>query len=69
MQSISEQFRSEVEGYLDASGLDATNFGRKAMSDPRFVFDLRRGRAPSARTIDKVRAWMAANPPQTTAEA
>jgi hypothetical protein len=33
------------------------------MADPGFVFQMQRGRAPSLRTVDKVRDWMAKHPP------
>ncbi len=39
--------------------MDATAFGRAAMADPNFVFQLRHGRAPGAGTAERVRAWMA----------
>jgi TorA maturation chaperone TorD len=61
--TLNEQFCSEVEDYLNVSGIDATTFGKRAMKDPRFVFDLRKGRSPSARTMDRVRAFMAAHRP------
>lgn len=61
-QTISQQFRDQIEGYLTESGMDPTNFGRAVMGDPRFVFDLRKGRAPSSRTMDRVCAWIEANP-------
>ena len=37
-----------VERFLRESGLAATTFGRLAMRDPRFVFDLRIGRQPGS---------------------
>ena len=43
----------------DTAGLDPTAFGKQALGDPNFVFDLRKGRSPSTRTIDKVRGWIA----------
>lgn len=33
-------------------------FGREAVRDPRFVFDLRNGREPRPQTIDRVRAFL-----------
>jgi sulfate adenylyltransferase subunit 2 len=49
---------AEVERFLETAGLEPTSLGKQALSDPSFVFDLRKGRSPSTRTIDKVRAWM-----------
>ncbi|WP_185829283.1 hypothetical protein [Sphingomonas ginkgonis] len=48
----------EVERYLDNSKVPATKFGRMVMKDPRFVFDLRRGREPRAQTMAKVRQYL-----------
>lgn len=43
-----------VEKYLKAAGVAPTRFGRDAVGDPRFVFDLRNGREPRARTVERV---------------
>lgn len=67
MSSFTESFLREVEEYLDRSGLGPNSFGRRAMSDPRFVYDLRKGRAVSIATVDKVRKFMAENPPGVAA--
>ena len=50
----------EVEKFLKVSNTPATRFGRDAMSDPRFVFDLRRGREPRAETVNRVRSFLEA---------
>ena len=50
----------EVEKFLSASQISAARFGRDAMRDPRFVFDLRKGREPRLRTVYKVRAYLEA---------
>lgn len=47
-----------VERYLRASGTAATRFGREAVSDPRFVLDLRNGREPRAGTVARVTAYL-----------
>lgn len=60
---IFEPFRQQVERYLEATGMDPTTFGVKALKDPNFVFQLRTGRCPRAKTLEKVSAFMAANPP------
>ncbi len=62
METVTDQFSNTVESYLVATGMDPTNFGKAVMNDPKFVFDLRNGRSPSARTIDKVRDWIVGNP-------
>jgi hypothetical protein len=48
----------EVEKFLRVSKVPAARFGREAMHDSRFVFDLRRGREPRAATVIRVRAYL-----------
>ena len=43
-----------IEIFLRTTGVPATRFGRDAINDPRFVFDLRRGREPGPKTIARV---------------
>ena len=50
----------EIELHLRATEGSAAKFGRMAMRDPRFVFDLRNGREPGIRTTQKVRAYLEA---------
>jgi hypothetical protein len=52
----------DVEKYLKNSNTPAARFGREAMGDPRFVFDLCRGREPRARTVERVRAFLKLGP-------
>ena len=59
---IATAFLAEIEAYLAKSGLEPTSFGKQVLGDPNFVFDLRKGRSPSTRTMGKVREAMA-NPP------
>jgi 2,4-dienoyl-CoA reductase-like NADH-dependent reductase (Old Yellow Enzyme family) len=58
MRTFSEQFLAEIEAFLTASRMRATDFGREAVGDPSFVTRLRQGRSPSLATADKVRACM-----------
>ena len=44
----------QVEKFLHISAIPPTRFGREAMGDPRFVFDLRNGRDPRPRTVARV---------------
>lgn len=48
----------EVEIYLRRNDTAPTRFGRDAIGDPRFVFDLRNGREPRAVTKARVRAFL-----------
>ncbi|HEY0630394.1 MAG TPA: hypothetical protein VGD23_13800 [Sphingomicrobium sp.] len=47
-----------MEKFLKNSDMPAARFGREAVKDPRFVFDLRRGREPRKRTVERVRAFL-----------
>lgn len=47
-----------IEHYLRRTPMTPTRFGREAAGDPRFVFDLRRGREPRAKTEAKVRRYI-----------
>jgi sulfate adenylyltransferase subunit 2 len=59
MDTIAQTFLAEIERHLETRKTEASAFGKQALGDPNFVFDLRRGRSPSTRTMDKVRAFMA----------
>ena len=48
----------EVEKFLRQNDTPPTRFGRDAMGDPRFVFDLRNGRDPRPGTVARVRAYL-----------
>ena len=50
----------EVEKFLKHSNTPAARFGREVMGDPRFVFDLRRGREPRPGTIIRILAFLEA---------
>ncbi len=50
-----------IERFLRRTDMPATRFGREAVRDPRFVFDLRLGREPRAETERRVHAWLDAH--------
>jgi hypothetical protein len=50
----------EVENFLRASNVPPARFGGEAMGDPRFVFDLRNGREPRSRTVERIRRFLEA---------
>ena len=58
--TLLESFLADVEAFLSARRMEASLFGRNALKDPNFVFDLRKGRCPNLRTIQRVRAFMTA---------
>jgi len=47
-----------IEKYLRESDMAPTRFGRSVVGDPRFVFDLRRGRDPRPQTVERVLAYL-----------
>ncbi|HEX8258530.1 MAG TPA: hypothetical protein VF589_12940 [Allosphingosinicella sp.] len=50
-----------IESYLRKSGTPATKFGREVLGDPRFVFDLRKGREPREATEARVASYIDAH--------
>lgn len=57
--TLQTDFSDEVEAFLKASTLPPSRFGRDALGDPGFVAELRRGRCPNLRTIERARAFIA----------
>lgn len=47
-----------IEKYLRKNEIPAARFGRDAVGDPRFVFDLRNGREPRQGTCLRVLAYL-----------
>jgi len=47
-----------IELHLKETHISATRFGRRAVGDPRFVLDLRMGRRPRRRTLEKVERYL-----------
>jgi sulfate adenylyltransferase subunit 2 len=60
MESSTAAFLSEIEAFLAREGARPSTFGRAAVGDPNFVRELRDGRAPSLRLVDRARAYMRA---------
>jgi hypothetical protein len=52
---------AEIAKFCDRTGLSVAAFGKEAMGDPRFVYDLKAGRQCLPRTVEKARAYIAAN--------
>ena len=50
---------AEIEAFVTNEGMSEITFGRKAMSDPHFVRDLRNNRRLWPETETKVRNFMA----------
>ena len=47
-----------IERYLKSTRTPPARFGRQAMGDPAFVFDLRDGRDPREQTVARVNAYL-----------
>jgi hypothetical protein len=59
----SESFRQKIEAYLARTKMKPSAFGREAVGDGNFVFDLRhKDRMPSLRLVERVENFMKANP-------
>lgn len=56
--SLQDDFLAEVEAFLKSADMEPSAFGRDALKDPNFVFDLRSNRCPNLRTIERVRQFM-----------
>jgi len=59
MESSATAFLAEIEAFLARERVSSSTFGRAAVGDPNFMRDLREGRAPSLRMVDRARAYMA----------
>jgi hypothetical protein len=56
----------DLEIFLKGADIAPSRLGRVAVSDPRFVFDLRGGRVPGLRTESRIRHFLQSNNPSTT---
>ena len=52
------QLLLRIERHLRRTRMAPTRFGREAMGDPRFIFDLRQGRKPKPRTVARALTWL-----------
>ena len=53
---------SEIERFLDATGMAASTFGQKAVHQWRLVENLRDGGDVTTRTADRIRTFIAEHP-------
>ena len=60
-EPMAPRFLREIEAWLRVTRTKAHLLGRLALGDPTFVLRLERGRSPTLGTVDRVRAFMAAN--------
>lgn len=48
----------EIERWCVRRDMTESRFGREALGDPNFVYQLRSGRSPTGRTVARVRQFM-----------
>ncbi len=48
----------KIEKFLNDTHMAPTRFGRDAVRDPRLVFDMRNGREPTQRMIQRIEHFM-----------
>ena len=56
--SILDNFKNDISAFLEKSGMSRTAFGDGAIKDPNLLRDLDEGRAPSAKTMQRVYDFM-----------
>ena len=61
LPALGPLFRREVEAFLAVTGTELSVLGEEAAGNPSFVGRLRKGASPRLATVDRARAWMAAN--------
>lgn len=49
-----------VVAFLRETDMPPSQFGREAMRDPKFVFDLRNGRSPGRKVVERADSYMQA---------
>ena len=54
-----EQFKTEIEAFIEKHQMNATEFGKKFCQSSNFVFKLRKGREPMTATRQKIIKKMA----------
>ena len=57
--SIQDAFIKDIEQALTDFGMNPTQFGREALNDPTFVFELRNGRSVGVTLMDRVYQFIA----------
>lgn len=58
MSPSAERLLQECEDFLADFRASPSRFGREACSDPKLIYQLRRGREPTARTAARIRRFM-----------
>ena len=53
-----ERLLQKIEAFMRQNKMHATDFGKRALKDPNFVFRLRNGRDITLTTLDKLETFM-----------
>lgn len=48
----------KIDRYIRSTGMPVTKFGRLAVNDPRLVHDLKHGRQPGRRIVERIEAFI-----------
>jgi predicted transcriptional regulator len=54
------EFLAEIEEFLRETGMAPARFGKEAVADPTLVIELRKGRDPGLRLVERINAYMRA---------
>lgn len=57
-----------IERHLRRFDIAPTRFGRDAVGDPRLVLDMRNGREPGARMVERITRFIERRETETSAE-
>lgn len=60
MKTLEQLFRSQLDAFLERTGIGLATLGRKALGDPNLLRQIARGRSPTLRTADRILEFMAA---------
>ncbi|GLQ20365.1 hypothetical protein ACFFUB_02530 [Algimonas porphyrae] len=58
--------QDEVASYLEATGLNATELGKRAMRNPNFVHKVQRGENVTVQSLERLRDYMRHHAPAAT---
>jgi hypothetical protein len=64
MDTELERLLAEVDAYLEKSGMGKTQFGKLSVNDVAVLGRMRAGKPVTSRTMSRIRAFMADNPPK-----
>ena len=60
MENLTRWFERRISAFIRDTGMSPSELGKRAVGDPSFWGDLRRGRSPRLVTVERILAFMAA---------